>query len=295
MRRCLRSVWENLYLNTVAGGVIGTSLLLLGVYISISLNLGSTIDTWNKDVHVSAYFDTTTDGILSTEERLEYRDKIQAKDAVMHVRYVSEEEATAWMMEQMPSIKPSLTVLGPSALPASLEVTLDPSVADPQFIESFVEKINDEEVFSNIDYGVEWVEKFNAFFQLLNMLGSLLGILILLAAMFLVTNTVHLVVYNRKHELEIAKLVGASNSFIVWPFIFEGAIQGVTGGLAAIAGLWVIHQTIATRLQEALGIKTTNELAFLEGKYLLVLIAVGVLLGIVSAFIATQRFLRQTR
>ena len=240
-------------------------------------------------------FDSAAESILTTEERLEYRDKIQARDAVMHVRYVSEEEATTWMKEQMPGIKSSLEILGPEALPASLEITLDPSVADPQFIEAFVGKINDEEVFNNIDYGVEWVEKFNAFFQLLNMLGSLLGILILLAAMFLVTNTVHLVVYNRKNELEIAKLVGASNSFIIWPFIFEGAIQGIAGSLGAIAGLWLIHQTIATRLQEALGLQSTGNLEFLEGKYLLILTAIGVVLGIISAFIATQRFLRQTR
>ena len=97
-------------------------------------------------------------------------------------------------------------------------------------------------------------------------LGTLLGILILLAATFLVTNTVHLVVYNRKNELEIAKLVGASDTYIISPFLFEGGIQGLAGALGAIAGLWIIHKTLTLRLQDALMLDIAGELQFLSKK-----------------------------
>ena len=99
--------------------------------------------------------------------------------------------------------------------------------------------------------------------------------------------------YNRKSELEIAKLVGASQSFIVLPFIFEGAVQGLFGGLAAISGLWLIHNTLSTRLQAALDFEIASQLQFLPFNQLLLLTAIGIGLGTISAFIATYRFLRQ--
>jgi cell division transport system permease protein len=288
LRRSFRSVWENLYLNTVAASVIGASLLLLGVYIIVHTNLNSIVDTWNKDVHVSAYFADN----LTEEERFTIRDRIHGYPEVLQVRYVSELDAKKWLSEEVEGIEATLNELGDNALPASLEITLSPQMSQPDLIEQFATKIETVE-FQNIDYGVEWVDRFNAFLRLLQALGTLVGILILLAATFLVTNTVHLVVYNRKSELEIAKLVGASQSFIILPFIFEGAVQGLFGGLAAISGLWLIHNTLSSRLQAALDFEIATQLQFLPFNQLLLLTAIGIGLGTISAFIATHRFLRQ--
>ena len=288
LRRSIRSVWENLYLNTVAASVIAASLLLLGVYIIVHTNLSTIVDTWNKDVHVSAYFADN----LTEEERFLIRDRIHKYPEVIKVRYVSEQEAKQWLISEVEGIESTLNELGDNALPASLEITLSSEMSQPDLIAQFATKIETVE-FQSIDYGVEWVERFNAFLSLLQLLGSLVGILILLAATFLVSNTVHLVVYNRKSELEIAKLVGASRSFIVLPFIFEGAVQGLIGGLAATSGLWVIHNTLSTRLQEAINIEIADQLQFLPFNQLLMLNLVGMLLGTLAALIATYRFLRQ--
>ena len=288
VRRALRSIWENLYLNTVAAGVIAASLLLLGVYVSTLLNLNSIVDTWNKDTHISAYFDSN----LSEQEHLMMRDQIYAMPQTAEVRYVSQTEAHKWLTERVEGIEDTLSELGNNALPASLEISLKKESSTPSEIEKFTSILR-EQGFSELDYGVEWVEKFNAFLQLLQMLGVLLGGLILIAATFLVTNTVHLVVYNRRHEMDIAKLVGASNLFIILPFLFEGVVQGLVGALSAVTGLWIIHQTLALRLQEALLLELAGELHFLNTKQLLLLGSVGVGLGFIAAFIASSRFLRQ--
>ena len=95
----------------------------------------------------------------------------------------------------------SLEILGENALPASLEITLESS-SNAEIIEDFATKINRAE-FDSVDYGVEWINRFNEFIQLLQVLGTLLGGLIVIAATFVVSNTIHLVVYNRRNELEI--------------------------------------------------------------------------------------------
>ena len=290
LRRSIRSVRENLYLNAVACGVIIVSLFLLGLYVSIQNNVTQLIDTWNKDVHISAYFESST----TENERFLIRDRIHALPEATQVRYVSEKEAQEWFVSRVEGIEDTLAALGDGILPASLEITLSGSVAgDPAKIEDFANKINGPE-FSNLDYGIEWVERFNTFLNMLQALGMLLGAIILLSAMFLVTNTVHLVVYSRKNELEIAKLVGASDRFILVPFLFEGLLQGLVGGFLALFFLYWLHQLVTLRLETVLDLRLLSDLVFLSPIHMLTLLFIGIFLGVSSGYIATQRFLRTT-
>lgn len=287
LRRSLRSLWENLYLNSVAAGVIAAALLLFGVYLTVQYNLNAIVDTWSRDVHISAYFHPD----ISESARFEARDRIAQTPGVAAVRYVSEADARDWLMERVDGLQPVLTELGEGVLPASLEITLTAEAARPATVASFAESLAGPE-FTDIDYGREWVERFNAFLSLLKALGVILGMLILIAALFLVTNTVYLIVYNRRDELEIARLVGASDRYIKAPFLFEGVVQGVIGGLIATAGLWVVHRVLVLRLQEALQLQVAGELAFVPPEYVALLALSGVILGMTAATIAVHRFLR---
>ena len=286
LRRSLRSIWENFYLNAVAASVICVSLLLLGVYGIVETNVSTTVEDWNKDVHISAYFSDS----ISEAERLELRDEIHGYPEVIQVRYVSEEDAKQWLIKEVESISDTLDELGDNALPASLEITLVPEMAHPQQVEEFAKKLNLGS-FANIDYGVVWVERFNAFLRLFEMLGTLVGLLIVIATIFLVTNTIHLIIYNRREELEVTKLVGASDAYITVPLVFEGFVQGLLGSLSAISGLWVIHSLLSKQLQESFDINIISELLFLPSSKLFILILVGIGLGSASAFIASYRFL----
>ena len=286
LRRAGRSLWENLYLNIVASGVIAASLLLLGVFLTVQHNLSGIVDTWNRDVHVSAYFHPDID----EERRFALRDEIARKPGVRAVRYVSEADAESWLIERIDTLGPILEELGDGVLPASLEVTLEPAASQPAQVQAFAQSL-DAPSFARIDYGQEWVERFNAFLSLLRALSAILGLLILVAALFLVTNTVHLVVYNRRNELEVARLVGASNSFITLPFIIEGAVQGIVGALGAGVGLLVVQRVVVIRLQDVLQLDVAGELELLPPEQLALLAIAGVCLGVVSALFAVQRFL----
>lgn len=286
-RRVLRSLWENLYLNVVATGVIAAALLLIGVFLTVQFNLSSIVDTWDRDVHLSAYFHPE----ISESRRFAARDRIAAMPEVAEVRYVSESDAREWLLGQVQDMEEVLQEVGEDALPASLEVTLHPHAAsEPASISRFASSLDDSE-FQDIDYGQEWVERFNAFLSLLKLLGGILGSLIVLAALFLVANTVDLVVYNRKHELEIEKLVGASRAFSVSPFVLEGLTQGVLGAALAILGLMGVHRLLVTRLQDALQLGIAGELHFLPITYIAAMATVGALLGSMAAGGAVFRFL----
>jgi len=288
VRRALRSLWENLYLNSVAAGVIGAALLLMGVYLTVQYNLNNIVDTWGRDVHVSAYFHAD----VPEQRRFARRDELARDGRVAQVRYVSEDDAANWLEERIPDVKPVLDELGAGVLPASLEIQLTETSASPTAVASFVKDIEGPD-FADIDYGQEWVERFNAFLSLLKLLGAVLGFLILAAALFLVINTVHLIVYNRRDELEIQKLVGATSSFVVAPFLIEGFVQGLVGAGLSMVGLWSVHRLFVVRLQEALQLGVAGDLAFLPAPWLALLCVSGVVLGVGAAMVAVQRFMMQ--
>ena len=286
-RRAGRSLWENVYLNVVATGVIASALLLLGVFLTIEYNLSSIIDSWDRDVHLSAYFEPQ----ITESARFAARDRIAAMPGVQEVRYVSEADAKAWLLEQVGGMEEVLDQVGSDALPASLEITLTTEQAEePAAIAAFAKSLAGPE-FQDIDFGQQWVERFNAFLSLLKLLAAILGSLIALAAMFLVANTVDLIVFNRKAELEIERLVGATRSFIVSPFVLEGLLQGAVGSCFAVGALVLVHRLLVTRLQEALDLGIAGPLEFLPATYLLGLVVAGAVVGSVASGAAAFRFL----
>lgn len=286
LRRAGRSLWEHLYLNAMATLVIAAALLLMGVYLTVQFNLNAIVDTWDRDVHLSAYFHDD----VPEERRFARRDELAARPEVAKVRYVSAADAREWLLQRVDDIGPVLDELGENALPASLEIELVPAQANPAAIAAFGQGLAGPD-FEDVEYGQEWIERFNAFLSLLQLLGAVLGALIGVAALFLVANTVHLIVYSRRDELEVQKLVGATGAYITAPFLIEGAAQGLLGAILALFGLWGVHQVLVLRLQEALQLGLAGELAFLPAGYRAVLILLGLLLGTAASLLSVRRFL----
>lgn len=275
LRRTLRSLRENAALNVAATAVIAVALLLLGVTLTVGHNVGELVRTWGQDVHMSL---TLRPG-LSDAARAAIEAELRARPEVESLRYVSSAEAVTWMAEQVDGIGPTLEELGPEALPASFELSLRAEVArDPAAVDAFARSLDRPEI-DLVDYGAAWVERFQSFLSLLELFGAVLAVLVVAAAIFVVLNTVRLVVYSRRDELEIQRLVGGTDGFIVAPFALEGLIQGLAGGGLAVLGLWIVHQGLVTRLRDALSLEAAGELSFLPAGQLALLGFTGALVG----------------
>lgn len=288
LRRAARSLRENLYLNAVAVGVIAASLMLVGTFLLAMVNVRSIVDSWNQDIHISAYFD---DGV-DIERRFVIKDRVEAITGVAEVRYVSESDAGAYLVEKLPEMGSVLEELGDEVLPASLEITLADSHTSPEAIAAIGGQIISPD-FEEVDYGQEWVQRFSSFLTLLQLLGAAMGVLIFVAGVFLVGNTMHLVTYTRRDELETMKLVGATWWFIAVPFLLEGLVQGLVGAFAALFSLSLLHSLLDSRLGDYLQLAILGDgLAFLPGGWVFLLIVSGVLLGCCGSLLSVHRFWR---
>lgn len=286
VRRAVRSLWENLYLNAVSTGVISAALLLMGMSLWVQHNINSAVASWSRDVHVSAYFQPD----LAEADREAIRDRIARDPNVERVRYVTEEEARTWLTERVDGLGDVFDELGPGVLPASLEITLvDSDDLDAQ-VDALAPWLRDDE-FAEVDYGREWIGRFETFLEVVKGLGATMGTLILVSALFLVTNTVYLVIYNRRDELEIQKLVGATTGYIVAPFIVEGFVHGLVGGLVAVVGLWGAHSVLSGQLESVLMLGLVPELTFLPLGWVAGLVFTGLVLGVGAATVAVSRFI----
>lgn len=289
LRRALRSLWENLWLNAVSVLVIATGLLLVGVAWTVQHNLDSLVATWGQDVHVSAYLKAG----VTDEASKGLAQRIGALPEVQRVDYISSEEAQRWLSERVEGLSGVLGELGPDALPASLEITLKAEVlSDPAAVRLFAESLPRDEI-EELDYGTGWVERFRAFLSLLRVMGGVLGALILASAAFVVVNTVHLIVYSRRDEVEIQKMVGGTPTFIIAPFAIEGLIQGLVGALLAATGLSVVHYLVVDRLRVALAMAPETTLLALPGRAMLTLALAGALVGLGASTLSAWRFLRR--
>ncbi|MBM4391469.1 MAG: hypothetical protein FJ090_10145 [Deltaproteobacteria bacterium] len=288
VRRAARGIREHLYLFFVATGVVAAALVLLGTFALVVVNLQGLVAGWQQDVHVSAYFQPS----LGVEDWAEAKSAIAGRVEVDAVSLVSPEEAAAWMTERMPEVSEVVGELGPSALPASLEITLRAEHRGAEAVDAFAESLSASGRFAEVDYGREWVGRAGSFLELLGMLGVALGVIIAVAALFLVGNTINLVVLARRDELEILRLVGATDGYILGPFVVEGVAQGLLGALAALGCLQAVHRGLLVQLDDILPLAFGAEsLHFLPAGLVLALGLGGVLIGALPAWVAGRRFL----
>lgn len=287
MRRVLRGIREHAYFFSVSTGVIASALVLLGLFAMVVRDVNGMISTWQADQHVSAYFASG----VTPEAQATVKALIEQRREVAKVELVTSAQAVAWMTERAPDLDPVLKELGPDALPASLEITLQDDQTSPQKIAAFVASLKGQGGWEDVDYGQDWVSRVHTFLSLLTALGVAFGVATVIATLFLVANTIHLVVHARQDELEILRLVGASEQYILGPFLVEGVLQGLLGGAIATGVLYGIHQGLLVRLHDLLALAMGTAPTFLPAAQVFVLLVLGAAVGTGASWFAVRRFL----
>jgi cell division transport system permease protein len=287
MREALKNLRLNLLMSITAITTTFICIVVLGVAWLVSAHVGGVTSSVRQDVSVEAYFppDATQeeiDGIISD---------VKSWPEVSGVNYVSEEEALAAFKETFAD-RPELSEnLAPGVLPASIQIQLE----DPSEAEAVAQRLEQEKGFTddNLSYPQQTIERLNSVTSY--MIWGLYGatMLFLISSVLLISNAIRLSIFARRKEIEVMKLVGASDSFVRTPFVFEGMVQGLIGaGLAAFAVIW-INFLFIDWARDALPFVPISTDAVNPILLLLVLVVVGVVIGVVGSFLSVTRFLRK--
>jgi cell division transport system permease protein len=287
MREALKNLRLNLLMSITAITTTFICIVVFGVAWLVSAHVGGVTSSVRQDVSVEAYFppDATQeeiDGIISD---------VKSWPEVSSVNYVSEEEALAAFKETFAD-RPELSEnLQPGVLPASIQIQLE----DPSEAEAVAQRLEQEKGFTddNLSYPQQTIERLNSVTSY--MIWGLYGatMLFLISSVLLISNAIRLSIFARRKEIEVMKLVGASDSFVRTPFVFEGMVQGLIGaGLAAFAVIW-INFLFIDWARDALPFVPISADAVNPIVLLLALVVVGVVIGVVGSFLSVTRFLRK--
>lgn len=292
LRKAVGSIRENPFINLITVGTIAIAMLLGGSFLLVFSNLHAVVDRLTRDVEISAYLsdDASQASIASLGDRLKRLPEVD------DVRFVSKAEALEVFQRQNPEDKALLDELGENPLPASYQLKLAPGYRDAENVTRIAADLASNAVVEEVEYGQEWIAKFTAFLKLLQIAGIGFGAMLVLAVVFVVSNTIKLAVFARRDELEIMQLVGATPMFIRIPYLLEGVLQGGAGSLLALGLLWLGWRGISANAAQSLApVFGTSRLEFLPVDQMLGLVAGGVLLGFFGSLFAMGRFLRKPR
>lgn len=277
-----------MFVNVVTIGTITLALLIVSLFLLVFVNIESAVENWSERVQVTVYFDKE----LAPQELNELHGKVSALPGVYRVSYVSRAQALKRFKSRLKGQETLLEGIKPEILPVSFEIALKRSHRDMVSVENFVAQLKRVPGITEVQYGEEWVRRFNSFLNYMRILGALLGGFLVITVIFIVSNTIKLTIYSRRDELEVMSLVGATRFFIKAPFLLEGFIQGLAGSLLSIVLLFGLYELFLHNSGNFLSFNpVTSGLAFLPPEYIFGLLLAGSGLGFIGSLTSLKRFI----
>lgn len=249
--------------------LITLSLAALGAFWVLSLNVGRAVVQWRDRLRVVLFL-REEPGADQVEGLLR---KIEAVGGIQRLRYVSKAEALQTLKRQMGG-QASVAAELPNPLPASVEVTPAAEASTPEGTRALIQRLSALAEVEEVQGGTEWVERLAQWQGLLQLIGLALGGVLALAAILTATTATTLVLHARREEMEIMRLVGASEMVIRLPLLLQGLIQGLLGAAVAVGALYLAYRLAVPVLEPLLSFTlglsravffAPNEIALLLG------------------------------
>ncbi len=287
--RALRNMRQWPFLCSASILTMAIALATVATFFLVVVNIDQLATRWTKEVQVVAYLQKPP----AAEDIAALTNKLKSFPEVESVNYVSQSIAMQRFKKHLGSDASLLEGVDQKLLPASFELGLHPTFRNQQGIAAVIEQLEHTLDVDDLHYGQKWLKRFNDFVQMLKFVGVILGGFLLLGALFIVSNTIKLTLYARRDELEIMALVGATMRFIKIPFMLEGAIQGLIGGLLSLLFLTLSFVFIISRSLNSFWLTPADfDLLFLTFNQQIILVLAGVVLGILGSLSSLRRFVR---
>jgi len=283
------NVWSNKIMNILSIGTIAISLFILGIFLLVSTNLSGVINEWGEKVQVNIYLKND----ISQNNFLFLRDRIESSPEVESYRYISQQDALKEFRELFGKYETFSDKLEEDVFPASLEIKIKSDFRTTGKIEKFTERFAKVTGIEEIQYDREWIMRLNTIINLIRLLAVTIGGILVLAAISTTSNVIKMTILSRKDEIEVMRLVGASNSFIKGPFFFEGFIQGLTAGGIAVGLLYLLFKMAKSYISTSAGLFFTYiDFSFLNTPEIALFIIGGTLVGTLGSLLSLGRFLK---
>jgi len=281
------NIINNRLVHLISIGTIAISMLLLGSFLLLSVNISTWLKEWGEALSMSVYLE---DGIdKGMKEKIE--STILGLKGSKIKGFISKEQALINLKNSLGDQAGLLEGLKDNPLPASYEIVFQETGKDKIMPGKIKEDLEKMEGINEVQYSEQWVERFQGIVNGLRIVMLIIGGFLCTAVLFITTNTIKLTIYSRREEIEIYKLVGATDWFVKMPYLIEGAIQGIIGGVLSFAVLFLLYSIFSVKTVQVFGLPVID-FTFLSCENSLFIIFMSLVLGFLGGLIAIGRFFK---
>jgi cell division transport system permease protein len=281
--RAWQGFWRNAMMSLAATATVVLMLVLLSGLFIVLTGLNSGIDFIESKVGVTAELVDN----LPTTSRDTLLAQIRQLPGVTGVEYVSPEDAMNRLKESFASQGKTLETGGANI---QLQATIEIQLSDPSFASSVSSSLADKSQITKITTKQEQIDKLLGIIGVIRTAGLVAVGLVGLTVLFMIVNTIRIAVYSRANEIEIMRLVGASDSFIRWPFILEGVMCGLIGAIVALVLVAIVWDPLQPVMFSVFQLPFSVGAQFLATLSAL-LFAVGLGVGALGSWISVRSYL----
>ncbi len=285
-RTTLSNILNNKQTFLLSVATITIAISILGLFLLLFFNLNGLLSNWNRQVQLIVYLDD--DITVSQKEILE--GLISNNQHVESTTEVSRETAWAEFQSNISdNLKPLLS-LEFNPLPGSYKIRFRSSDNQLPHIRELSETLETQQGVESIQYGEEWITRFEKFMVFSKIFLFAIGGLLSLGLILIISNTIRLSIYSRQDEIELMLLIGATPTFVKIPFLLEGMIQGLAGSVLALFLIGGVHYYLKSEFQSSID-SMGMDFQFIAEPFLFGLIGLSVLVGLMASYISTFQFL----
>ena len=256
---------------------IAFSLFAFGLFSLVALNIRNTLSALESRVEIRAFLADST----SAEAVALAMGDIGAMPEVARVEYVTPEQALERARKELGEFR---DVFENGFLPASLDIRLRDGFRDPSSVKRIADKVKAQPIVDDVRFGEEWVQKLYSIRNVATAAGIILGLAFAAVSIIVIGATIRMAVMARAREISIMRLVGATDGFIRRPFLIEGFVKGVLGGVLALGLTWLAASLISSYF-----IRTE----FFGARLALLGLLGGAVIGVVGSALSVGRQIRR--
>lgn len=279
------SLKRNNWMSLASIGTVAVSLFIFGMFLMLVMNMNKMAENLESQVQINVYLKDN----FSRNDARGLEADLKAMQGVEKVTFVPKETAIERFKERLGDQKSLLEALDDTnPLPDSFEITL----SQPEMVKSAAVAIEKFEGVEVAKYGQDVMEHLFDMTRLIRLFGLALMLVLALATLFIISNTIRLTVFARRKEIAIMKYVGATDWFIRWPFILEGMVLGLFGSIFAALVLRGTYSAITAKIYDTLAFfPLIPEQPFLNYVTLMVVVG-GMVIGAIGSAVSLKRFLK---
>jgi len=285
----VQNIVRNKLVNFLCFGIIAFTLLIFGIFNYITYNLEVFTQGFSKNIKAIFYFQ---DNVRQDEVELLIA-KLKENLLIKDVTFTSKNQAEVDFSRQFPELKYILSEFKTSPFPASIEVEFSQEYTMDTKVVSLIEDIEKLDIVESKQVNIDWAQKIIVFKRFISVMGLFLSLILIFVSSFIIFNVIKISIFYRKDEINVLRLVGATDKYIKFPFVIEGAFLGFFGSLMAGGLLFITLKLFPLYATFVFNIvKGLIDFKTIPGSIFIKLIVLGTAIGLFSSFISVRQFLK---